>query len=52
VNTVLGPAANSDLGAALNIWLEADLTKYTDYRPGVLYWMAEPGNDYWVGSGT
>ena len=52
MNTVLGPAANSDLGAALNIWLEADLTKYTDYRPGVLYWMAEPGNDYWVGSGT
>lgn len=42
----------SDLGAALNIWLEADLTKYTAHRPGVLYWMAQPGNDYWVGSGT
>lgn len=40
------------LGAALNIWLEADLTKYCDYRPGTLYWMAQPGNDYWVGSGT
>ncbi|SDS21229.1 2,4-dichlorophenol 6-monooxygenase [Brevibacterium siliguriense] len=42
----------SGLGAALNIWLEADLTQYCDYRPGTLYWMAQPGNDYWVGSGT
>jgi 2,4-dichlorophenol 6-monooxygenase len=42
----------SGLGAALNIWLEADLTRYCDYRPGTLYWMAQPGNDYWVGSGT
>lgn len=42
----------SGLGAALNIWLEADLTKYCQHRPGVLYWMAQPGNDYWVGSGT
>jgi len=40
------------LGAAINVWLEADLTKYTAHRPGVLYWMAQPGNDYWVGSGT
>lgn len=40
------------LGAAMSIWLEADLTKYTAYRPGTLYWMAQPGNDFWVGSGT
>lgn len=40
------------LGAAMNIWLEADLTEYTAHRPGTLYWMAQPGNDYWVGSGT
>jgi len=40
------------LGAAVNIWLEADLTAYCQHRPGVLYWMAQPGNDYWVGSGT
>lgn len=40
------------LGAALNVWVEADLTRYTEYRPGVLYWMTQPGNDYWVGSGT
>lgn len=40
------------LGAALNVWVEADLTKYTQHRPGVLYWMAQPGNAYWVGSGT
>jgi 2,4-dichlorophenol 6-monooxygenase len=40
------------LGASLNMWLEVDLTRYTAHRPGVLYWMAQPGNDYWVGSGT
>ena len=40
------------LGAAMNIWLEADLSQYTAHRPGTLYWMAQPGNDYWVGSGT
>ncbi len=40
------------LGAAINVWIEADLTKYTAHRPGVLYWMAQPGNDFWVGSGT
>ena len=42
----------SGLGRAVNVWLEADLTRYTAHRPGVLYWMAQPGNDYWVGSGT
>lgn len=45
-------AGESGLGAAVNVWLEADLTKYTEYRPGTLYWMCQPGNDYWVGSGT
>lgn len=40
------------LGAAVNCWLEVDLEKYTSHRPGVLYWLAQPGSDYWVGSGT
>lgn len=40
------------LGAAINVWLEADLTQYTAHRPGTLYWMTQPGNNYWVGSGT
>lgn len=40
------------LGAALNIFLEADLTEYCAHRPGTLYWMTQPGNNYWVGSGT
>jgi 2,4-dichlorophenol 6-monooxygenase len=40
------------LGAAVNVWLEADLTKYTAHRPGVLYWITQPGSDFWVGSGT
>jgi 2,4-dichlorophenol 6-monooxygenase len=42
----------SGLGYAANVWLEADLTRYTAHRPGTLYWMSQPGNDYWVGSGT
>lgn len=42
----------TDLGASVNVWLEADLSRYTGYRPGTLYWMCQPGNDYWVGSGT
>jgi 2,4-dichlorophenol 6-monooxygenase len=41
-----------NLGAAVNCWLEVDLEKYTAHRAGVLYWMTQPGNDYWVGSGT
>ncbi len=41
-----------NLGAAMNVWLEADLTRYTAHRPGTLYWMTQPGNNYWVGSGT
>ncbi|MGH8516279.1 MAG: FAD-dependent monooxygenase, partial [Panacagrimonas sp.] len=40
------------LGAAVNCWLEVDLTRYTAHRPGVLYWMTQPGNNFWVGSGT
>ncbi|WP_432260228.1 FAD-dependent oxidoreductase [Cupriavidus sp. TMH.W2] len=40
------------LGAAVNCWLEVDLARYCEHRPGVLYWMTQPGNDYWVGSGT
>ncbi len=42
----------SGLGQAMNVWLEADLTKYCEHRPSVLYWMVRSGNDYWVGSGT
>ena len=42
----------SGLGNAANVWFEADLTPYTAHRPGTLYWMSQPGNDYWVGSGT
>lgn len=40
------------LGCAVNVWLRADLRRYCEKRPGVLYWMVQPGNDYWVGSGT
>ena len=40
------------LGCAVNVWLKADLTKYCEHRPGVLYWIVQPGSDYWVGSGT
>ncbi len=47
-----GFEGETGLGAAANVWLEADLAAYTAHRPGTLYWMCQPGNDYWVGSGT
>lgn len=36
----------------LSMWLEVDLTKYTAYRPASIYMILQPGNSYWVGSGT
>ncbi|KAH7341221.1 FAD binding domain-containing protein [Pyrenochaeta sp. MPI-SDFR-AT-0127] len=36
----------------LSTWLEVDLTKYTAYRPASIYMILQPGNSYWVGSGT
>jgi 2,4-dichlorophenol 6-monooxygenase len=33
-------------------WLEVDLSSYTAYRPGCIYWLLQPGNANWVGSGT
>jgi 2,4-dichlorophenol 6-monooxygenase len=40
------------IAAAASVWFNADLSRFTAHRPGVLYWMMQPGNDYWVGSGT
>lgn len=36
----------------VNLWLEADLSKYTAYRPAVLYQTFQPGNNEWSGAGT
>jgi 2,4-dichlorophenol 6-monooxygenase len=36
----------------LTSWLEVDVTQYTAYRPACIYMMAQPGNAFWVGSGT
>ena len=40
------------LSAAVNIWFEADLTRYLAHRPGVLYWNAAPGTPFLTGGGT
>ncbi|WP_028935715.1 FAD-dependent monooxygenase [Pseudonocardia spinosispora] len=40
------------LGAAMNVWFEADLSSYLAHRPGVLYWHAAPGTPYLTGAGT
>ncbi|NMO05047.1 2,4-dichlorophenol 6-monooxygenase [Gordonia sp. TBRC 11910] len=40
------------LGFAVNVWLEADLTKYRAHRPGALFFTLQPGRDFWLGSGT
>jgi 2,4-dichlorophenol 6-monooxygenase len=31
-------------GGSINIVFEADLTRYVEHRPGVLYWMLRPGD--------
>jgi 2,4-dichlorophenol 6-monooxygenase len=35
-----GPGA---VGGAMNIIFEADLSRFVEYRPSVLYWMLQPG---------
>ena len=40
------------LGYALNVWIEADLSKYVAHRPGCLYFTNHPSRDYLFGSGT
>jgi 2,4-dichlorophenol 6-monooxygenase len=40
------------LGAAANVWFEADLSRYLSHRPGVLYWHAAPGTPFLTGAGT
>ncbi len=42
----------SGLGYAVNVWLEADLSKYRAHRPGALFFTIQPGKDFWLGSGT
>ena len=42
----------SDLRSMRNIWVEADLSKYTAHRPGVLYSIFQPGNLNGGPSGT
>lgn len=39
------------LACAVNCWLEVDLAKYCAHRPGVLYWMCQPGGESWAGNG-
>ena len=42
----------SGLATAVNVWFEADLTRYLAHRPGVLYWHAAPGTPFLTGAGT
>ncbi len=41
-----------DLGHNIEFWLEMDLSKYTEYRPGALYSIIQPGGHFWSGSAT
>ncbi|KAI8930870.1 hypothetical protein NX059_011887 [Plenodomus lindquistii] len=36
----------------LTSWVEMDLEPYVAHRPACIYWMLQPGDEYWVGSGT
>lgn len=42
----------AELQGMANSWLEVDLSQYTDYRPGVLYWIGQPGHKQWSGTAT
>lgn len=45
-------AGQTGLGYAVNVWLEADLTRYRANRPGALFFTIQPGKDFWLGAGT
>jgi 2,4-dichlorophenol 6-monooxygenase len=34
-----------DIAGSMNIVFEADLSKYVEHRPSVLYWILQPGSD-------
>ena len=40
------------LMSMLTMWLEMDLEQYAAHRPACIYMLLQPGNSYWVGSGT
>lgn len=42
----------TQLGYALNAWFEADLSRFVEHRPAILYWTTHPGRDDLFGSGT
>ncbi|HEX4253082.1 MAG TPA: FAD-dependent monooxygenase [Pseudonocardia sp.] len=42
----------SGLAHAMNVWFEADLSRYLAHRPGVLYWNSAPGTPFLTGGGT
>ncbi|WP_016746688.1 FAD-dependent monooxygenase [Rhizorhabdus wittichii] len=44
-----GPAG---WGAAINVWIRADLSRYVAHRPGALFWTNQPGSPFWIGSGV
>lgn len=54
IASTLGFAFRGEAGSQLicNAWVEVDLSKYTAYRPGVIYWTGQPGLDTWFGSGS
>ncbi|MFJ4760611.1 FAD-dependent monooxygenase [Kocuria marina] len=47
-----GMEGETGLGYAVNVWFEADLTKYREHRPGTLFFSVQPGRDVWLDSGT
>lgn len=41
-----------NLGTAINVTFRAELDHLVAHRPGVLYWMVQPGLAGWTGTGT
>ncbi len=47
-----GMEGETGLGYAVNVWFEADLTKYREHRPRTLFFSMQPGRDVCLDSGT
>lgn len=43
---------SSGLRRMVNSWLEVDLTELVQHRPGVMYWIGQPGHEAWFGTST
>jgi 2,4-dichlorophenol 6-monooxygenase len=47
-----GFEGQAGLQGMANSWLEVDLSEYTAHRPGVIYWIGQPGHETGLGTAS